>query len=62
MIFPKRGPCNKTRDGDLVEAASKLFNALRSFNKADIDVIWVHELPEVGLGRAINDRLRRARS
>jgi L-threonylcarbamoyladenylate synthase len=45
-----------------VEAASKLFNALRSFNKADIDVIWVHELPEVGLGRAINDRLRRARS
>ena len=53
---------NLSRDGDLVEAAAKLFNALRSFNKADIDVIWVHELPEVGLGRAINDRLRRAQS
>jgi len=25
-------------------------------------VIWAHELPEVGLGRAINDRLRRAES
>ena len=53
---------NLSRDGDLVEVASKLFNALRSFNKADIDMIWAHELPEVGLGRAINDRLRRARS
>ncbi len=53
---------NLSRDKVLVEVASKLFHALRSFNKADIDVIWAHELPEVGLGRAINDRLRRAES
>ncbi len=53
---------NLSREKVLVEVASKLFHALRSFNKADIDVIWAHELPEVGLGRAINDRLRRAES
>ena len=53
---------NLSRDKVLVEVASKLFHALRSFDKADIDVIWAHELPEVGLGRAINDRLRRAES
>ena len=53
---------NLSRDKVLVEVASKLFHALRSFNKADIDVIWAHELPEIGLGRAINDRLRRAES
>ncbi len=53
---------NLSREKVLVEVASKLFHALRSFDKADIDVIWAHELPEVGLGRAINDRLRRAES
>ncbi len=53
---------NLSKEKVLVEVASKLFHALRSFNKADIDVIWAHELPEVGLGRAINDRLRRAES
>lgn len=53
---------NLSREKVLVEVASKLFHALRSFDKADIDVIWSHELPEVGLGRAINDRLRRAES
>ena len=53
---------NLSKEKVLVEVASKLFHALRSFDKADIDVIWAHELPEVGLGRAINDRLRRAES
>jgi len=53
---------NLSREKVLVEVASKLFHALRSFDKANIDVIWAHELPEVGLGRAINDRLRRAES
>lgn len=47
-------------NGDLKEAASKLFAALRSFDKAEIDVIIASEFPQEGLGRAINDRLRRA--
>lgn len=46
--------------GDLKEAASKLFSALRSFKAADVDVIFAEEFPDEGLGRAINDRLRRA--
>lgn len=46
--------------GDLKEAAQKLFGALRSFKGADIEVILAEEFPNEGLGRAINDRLRRA--
>lgn len=47
--------------GDLVEAAQRLFAALRSLDQADdIDLIVAELVPEEGLGRAINDRLRRA--
>ncbi len=46
--------------GDLKEAASKLFEAMRSFDTKDVDVILTEEFPNEGLGRAINDRLRRA--
>lgn len=46
--------------GDLKEAASQLFAALRSFDAQSIDVILAEEFPQEGLGRAINDRLRRA--
>ncbi|HEY9044343.1 MAG TPA: L-threonylcarbamoyladenylate synthase [Ohtaekwangia sp.] len=46
--------------GNLEEAAQHLFTALRAFDKMPIDYILVELLPEEGLGRAINDRLRRA--
>lgn len=46
--------------GDLAEAASYIFMALHRLDKMDIDVILAEEFPEEGLGRAINDRLRRA--
>lgn len=46
--------------GDLKEAASRLFAALRSFKSGEVDVILAEEFPNEGLGRAINDRLRRA--
>lgn len=46
--------------GDLVEAASRLFAALRALDGADVAAIAVAPIPEVGLGVAINDRLRRA--
>lgn len=45
---------------DMREAAASLFSALRSFSKTDIDVILAEHFPEEGLGRAINDRLKRA--
>ena len=45
---------------NLSEAAANLFEALRSFDEKNIDVIIAETFPEEGLGRAINDRLRRA--
>jgi L-threonylcarbamoyladenylate synthase len=44
----------------LEEAAQKLFSALRELDKSDVDVIIAEFVPDTGLGRAINDRLRRA--
>ncbi|MBI1769805.1 MAG: threonylcarbamoyl-AMP synthase [Bacteroidetes bacterium] len=46
--------------GDLNEAAQKLFSALRELDKSTAEIILSEEVPDIGLGRAINDRLRRA--
>ena len=46
--------------GDLVEAASKLFQGMRWLDEQDIDFILVKPLPNRGLGSAMNDRLGRA--
>ncbi|WP_424972501.1 L-threonylcarbamoyladenylate synthase [Dinoroseobacter sp. S76] len=47
--------------GDLGEAAAALFHALRAVDAlAEGRGIAVAPVPEIGLGRAINDRLRRA--
>ncbi len=49
-----------TPDGDLTEAAKNLFDALRSLDKMPVDLILAEFVPDEGIGRAINDRLRRA--
>lgn len=46
--------------GDMKEAAHNLFAFLRELEALDIDAIIADEAPNVGLGMAINDRLRRA--
>jgi len=46
--------------GNLEEAAQRLFASLRALDKKDIDIILAEEVPNIGLGKAINDRLRRA--
>ena len=46
--------------GNLEEAAQNLFIALRAFDKMDIEVVFAELVPEIGIGRAINDRLKRA--
>lgn len=46
--------------GDLAEAAQQLFRVLRLMAEREYDYVAVQLLPEEGLGRAINDRLRRA--
>lgn len=46
--------------GDLKEAAKNLFGAMRQLDAANVDVIYAVKFPETGLGKAINDRLKRA--
>ena len=46
--------------GSLVEAASNFFQALHRLDQAGLDVILAVPFPDQGLGRALNDRLRRA--
>jgi L-threonylcarbamoyladenylate synthase len=49
-----------SRTGDLAEAAANLFALLRRLDRPDFAGIAVMPVPGYGLGRAINDRLRRA--
>jgi L-threonylcarbamoyladenylate synthase len=46
--------------GSVTEAAKNLFSHLRELDKMPVDLLLVELVPEEGLGRAINDRLRRA--
>jgi L-threonylcarbamoyladenylate synthase len=46
--------------GDLPEAAQRLFYALREADKWPVRYILTEFVPDTGLGRAINDRIRRA--
>lgn len=46
--------------GNPEEAAQHLFETLRAFDKMDVEVVLTELVPDQGLGRAINDRLRRA--
>ena len=47
--------------GNLNEAAKNLFATLRAIDDLDVDVIIAEIFPDEGIGRAINDRLGRAR-
>jgi L-threonylcarbamoyladenylate synthase len=49
-----------SRTGNLEEAAKNFFSALRELDKMNIDIVLTELLPDTGVGRAINDRLRRA--
>jgi L-threonylcarbamoyladenylate synthase len=51
---------NLSRTGDLAEAAANLFAMLRRLDRPQFAGIATMPIPEHGLGRAINDRLRRA--
>lgn len=57
---PVKGDMTLSASGDLHEAAAALFGALHALDGQGARVIAVAPIPETGLGRAINDRLRRA--
>jgi L-threonylcarbamoyladenylate synthase len=52
--------CWLSKSGNIDEAAANLFAMLRALDRPDFAGIAVMPIPEQGLGRAINDRLRRA--
>ena len=54
------GTMNLSPSGDLVEAAANLFAMLRALDAPGTARIAVAPIPQIGLGVAINDRLRRA--
>lgn len=56
---PVSGDASLSPSGDLVEAAARLFDILHQAD-ATGQPIAVAPIPDHGLGRAINDRLRRA--
>ena len=49
-----------SKSGDLREAAANLFAAMRRLDSLGLDLIVADPVPEIDLGRAIMDRLRRA--
>lgn len=51
---------NLSPSGDLVEAATRLFDCLHQLDAMGATRIAVAPIPDHGLGRAINDRLKRA--
>ncbi len=51
---------NLSESGDLTEAAANLFAFLHALDRPEFTGIAVAPIPNQGLGRAINDRLRRA--
>jgi L-threonylcarbamoyladenylate synthase len=51
---------NLSPSGDLREAASNLFAHLQALDRHGAATIAVEPVPQIGLGEAINDRLRRA--
>jgi L-threonylcarbamoyladenylate synthase len=59
---PVRGALTLSETGDLIEAAARLFQTLREADHlaGPGGRIAFAPVPEMGLGRAINDRLRRA--
>ncbi|MCL9982108.1 MAG: L-threonylcarbamoyladenylate synthase [Erythrobacter sp.] len=55
-----QGDCTLSASGDVDEAAARLYACLHEAARAAQPRIAVAPVPEAGVGRAINDRLRRA--
>ena len=65
-LLIKRGKENKpnyfylSKKGNLKEAAKNLYSTLRRIKNSNYKSIAVRKIPNIGIGRTINDRLRRA--
>ena len=67
LVFNKKIKDNKiqhqeilSESGDYNEAARNLYAAMHRLDENKLDVILVERLPNIGLGKTINDKLNRA--
>ena len=51
---------NLSKAGDMVEATAKLYALMHELDTPDYDLIIVDPIPNIGIGMALNDRLKRA--
>jgi len=58
--LPDTAMLNLSESGDLYEAAANLFAMLHALDRPEHKAIAVMNIPDTGLGLAINDRLQRA--
>jgi L-threonylcarbamoyladenylate synthase len=58
--FPLNQQFILSQSSDLREASQRLFEGLRFLDNLDIKYIFLESVPNIGLGLAINDRLKRA--
>ena len=56
----KKNHFNLSKNGNLNEAANNLYRTLRKIKNNGFKSIIVNKIPNIGIGIAINDRLRRA--
>ena len=49
-----------SKNGNITEAASRLYDAMHNLDHQNLDVIIAEKFPDFGLGKSINDRLQRA--
>lgn len=54
------GACSLSPSGDLAEAAARLYDCLHRAAAAPEPLVAIAPIPQEGIGKAINDRLRRA--
>jgi len=52
--------CSLSETRDLRVAAQRLFSLLREMDRSNVDQIFIDRVPEIGLGKAIMNRIRRA--
>lgn len=58
--LPEERMQNLSKEGDLYQAAANLFAMMRALDHPENTAIAVMNIPDIGVGLAINDRLRRA--
>lgn len=61
-VYDQRENFVLSKTQDLIEAARNLFHFLRVLDEGTSEIIISEFVPDVGLGKAINDRLKRAAS